>query len=202
MVRDSYSGTGRSRSRSNPRDHGWIVVYKKRHRPSHFSTHILVEDEKSPNDCRVANLMLAVNPRNVKSTNEAWPYRFSNDLALILVERREEPINYFYSTCKMHPQRWSLMPTIDQGESSSRALVPRGANIVLTAVGSSNYSILSQYSQHENMDVESLMDNVREYEEVVAPQTQPSTSGCKRPRVEERSQSTENSSCGRLIHHR
>ncbi|KAK5838872.1 hypothetical protein PVK06_007618 [Gossypium arboreum] len=69
-------------------------------------------------------------------------------------------------------------------------------------IGPLRYQLNEMSQQHNNMDVEALVDNVRENEEVAARRARASSSSRKRPRVEEGTQSTEDSSGRRLVHSR
>lgn len=91
--------------------------------------------------------------------NEEWPYRASNELALVLVRKRREPTNFYYIACNIRPHNWSSSLAIDKCESFSKALVPSRANsVVAIVVGSLNS--FNSFSTRHNIDVKALIENL------------------------------------------
>ncbi|KAH1039059.1 hypothetical protein J1N35_040802, partial [Gossypium stocksii] len=61
-------------------------------------------ENKSPNGCRPMDIAAKANPQVVHSTKIAWPYDATNDLATMLVWRKDEPPHFFYTICKLRVQ--------------------------------------------------------------------------------------------------
>ncbi|KAK5842632.1 hypothetical protein PVK06_005010 [Gossypium arboreum] len=85
-----------------------------------------------------------------------------------------------------------------QRELGSIVLVLNDAGNAIATTSSSNASSLSNSPMHK-MDIDEMVDSLRESEKVTAPKVRASNSGCNRPRVEEGTHSTKGNSNGRLI---
>ncbi|MBA0757749.1 hypothetical protein Gotri_020817, partial [Gossypium trilobum] len=60
------------------------------------------------------------NTQSVLPAEFAWPHRAIDELRLILVGKRVEPRNYFYTFCKLKPRSWSSKSTgIQEGSTST-----------------------------------------------------------------------------------
>lgn len=60
------------------------------------------------------------NTQSVLPAEFVWPHRAIDELRLILVGKRVEPRNYFYTFCKLKPRSWSSKSTgIQEGSTST-----------------------------------------------------------------------------------
>ncbi|KAK5771358.1 hypothetical protein PVK06_047558 [Gossypium arboreum] len=116
---------------------------------------------QSPNGFRVADLILGADPGRGNFASETWPYGATNELALSLLRRRREHTNFFYSSSNIFSHHWSTLSIRNKGVSSSRAIVPSKANTIVDVTASPNSPNPSNSSRH-NMDVEEVMDSLRE----------------------------------------
>lgn len=50
-------------------------------------------------------------------SDSIWPYNAFDNLTVVLVDRKEEPLNFFYTNCRQRVCHWSIPPTMVVGES-------------------------------------------------------------------------------------
>lgn len=93
-------------------------------------------------------------------TEKAWPYNATDDFAVVLVRRRDEPPHLFDTAYRLHVRRWYSSPAVVNSESFGRDLIPHRADANLATAGSSHFSSLPQSCQPKNMDVEALMEMI------------------------------------------
>ncbi|MFQ6619743.1 hypothetical protein Gotur_001137 [Gossypium turneri] len=77
------------------------------------------------------------NTQSVLPAEFAWPHRAIDELRLILVGKRVEPTNYFYTFCKLKPRSWSSKSTGIQEGSTSTPINIVGADESWEGSGSS-----------------------------------------------------------------
>ncbi|KAK5794117.1 hypothetical protein PVK06_035320 [Gossypium arboreum] len=123
----------------------------------------------SPNGWRQVDADNDADTGRVLLAQFAWPHGTTDDLGLLLLGRKEEPRNYFYSFCKLKPHLWSSKPSRDLESGVNPLIVTTG--VYNTLVGNADTvrgveeSLKESISLSREIDkytgVQSFMQNMR-----------------------------------------